>query len=86
MLSTVEENLKHYTQQQYKSAKIARELYQKVGHTSIKDNKKIIKMNEMKNCTVTMEDIDVCENIFGTDIYTLKGKIVCTKVKSVVND
>ena len=33
-----------------------------------------------------MEDIDTCEKIFGPNIYTLKGKILRTKLKAVVND
>ena len=33
-----------------------------------------------------MEDIDICEKIFGPDIYTLKGKRVRTKPISAVND
>ena len=48
MLSTVEENLKYYTQQKYESAKIVRESFQMVGYHSIKDYKKIIKTNAIK--------------------------------------
>ena len=33
-----------------------------------------------------MEDIDICENIYGPIIYTFKGKEVITKPKSVVNE
>ena len=40
----------------------------------------------IKNCLVTMEDIEVCEKIFGLDIYTLKGKTIRLKLKAVVND
>ena len=42
-------------------------------------------MNAIKNCPVTMEDIDICQNIFGTDIYKLKGKRVHNKTKAVVS-
>ena len=30
-----------------------------------------------------MEDMDICESIFGPDIYTLKGSTVHTKPKAV---
>ena len=33
-----------------------------------------------------MEDIDICENIFCPDKYTLKGNTVPTKSKTLVND
>ena len=32
-----------------------------------------------------MYDIDICEKIFGPDIYTLKGNTVQNKPKEVVN-
>ena len=57
-----------------------------VGHPSIQDYKNIIKMNAINNFPVTVEDIDICEKIFGLDIYMLKGRTVRTKPKSVVND
>ena len=43
-------------------------------------------MNEIQKCPITIEDIDICEKIFGPDIYTLKVKTVHTKPKVVVND
>ena len=49
MLSIMEENQRHYNQQQYEREKTARKIYQTVGHPSIKDYKNIIKMNEIKN-------------------------------------
>ena len=85
-ISIMEENRKHYTQPQYEHANIARKRYPIVGHPSIKDYNNIIRMNEMKKNPVKMDDIDICEKIFGPFMYTLKGKTVCTKPKAVVND
>ena len=48
MLIIVEEDLKKYTQQKHEHENTARELYQMVGHPSIKDYKRIIKMNAIK--------------------------------------
>ena len=56
-----------------------------VGHPSIQDYKNIIKINVINNFQVTVEDIDICEKIFGLDIYMLKGSTVITKHKAVVN-
>ena len=48
MLINVEENQKKYNKWKYDHAKIARELYQIVGHPSIKDYNNIIKINAIK--------------------------------------
>ena len=47
---------------------------------------KIITINVIKQYPVTVEDLDICEKVFGRDIYTLKGKTVNTKPNSLVND
>ena len=85
MICTTEENRNKYTQQQYAHTNIAGELYHMVGHPLIKYYKSIIRTNEIKNCSVTTEDIDIYEKIFGNDTYTLKGTAVHTKPKAVVN-
>ena len=43
-------------------------------------------MNTINNYTVLIEDINIFEKIFGTDIYTLKRKTVRIKPKVAVND
>ena len=43
-------------------------------------------MNLLKNCPVTIEDVNIAEKIFGQDITALKGKSVCTKPAPVVKD
>ena len=43
-------------------------------------------MNIIEYWPVSIEDIGICEKIFGTDIYKFKGKTVHIKQKSVVND
>ena len=86
LIETVAENKSYYTNRQFERAKVARELYQTIGHPSIKDFKAIIKGNMIKNCPVTIEDINVCEKVFGPDIYTLKGKTVRSKPKIAVKD
>ena len=41
---------------------------------SITDFKNAIKMNYIHNFPITIEDINIAEDIFGKDIYILKGK------------
>ena len=40
-------------------------------------------MNYIANCTITMEDVDLVENIFGPDVRSLKVKSTRTKLKPV---
>ena len=40
-------------------------------------------MNDISDCTITMEDVDIVENIFGPDLIILKGKITSTKPKKI---
>ena len=75
MIETVEENMQGFSKRQIERAKVARNLYETIGFPSINDYKKIVKMNGIRNCPVTIDDINNMEKIFGTNIYTLKGKV-----------
>ena len=86
MVSTVNENRKNYTNRQFDRAKLARKLYHIVGAPSVQNFKALIKMNAIANCPVTIEDVNIAEDIFGPDISTLKGKSTRPKTKVVVND
>ena len=85
MLNMVEELQHHYTKWQYERALEARKLYQAIRVPSFADYKKIITMNAIRNCSVTIKDINICEKIFGPNIYNLKGKTV-QKTPSVVTN
>ena len=68
LVNTIKENKLFFTQQQYKRAKQARELYHTLGNLSPKDFKKMIRMNAITNNLVTTENINLAEQIFGQDI------------------
>ena len=57
-----------------KKAREARNLYQMMMFPSVADYKNAIKLNLIHNCPVTVEDINIAEDIFGKDIFALKGK------------
>ena len=40
-------------------------------------------MNAIANCTITMEDLEFAENIFGPDVKNIKGKSTITKPNTV---
>ena len=70
------ENSQIYTRRQIQRAREARNLYQMLAYPSINDFKNAIKYNYIKDCPTTIEDIVIAEDIFGKDIYALKGKTV----------
>ena len=86
LVSTVTENRKGYTLRQFERAKQARKLYHIVGTPTIENFKSLIRMNIIKNCPVTVEDINIAEKIFGPDISSLKGKSTRRKPKPARKD
>ena len=86
LVSTVAENRKGYTLRQFERAKEARRLYHIVGTPTVENFKSLLRMNAIKNCPVTVEDINISERIFGPDISSLKGKSTRRKPKPVRED
>ena len=86
MISSVAENRKWHMQQQYEYAKRARKLYHILGRPMIENFKALLKMNAIKNCPVTIEDVTIAQRIFGPDVSTLKGKSVRRPAKPVRDD
>ena len=46
----------------------------------------MLKTNIIKNCPVTIEDVNIAERIYGKDIATLKGKTMQRMPNVIVND
>jgi hypothetical protein len=86
LLTTVSENKKLYSKRQVERAETARKLYQVIGFPSLRDFKHVVQTNQIKNCPVNLEDIKICEKIFGPDIYAMKGKVTRKQPKAVIND
>jgi hypothetical protein len=80
LINTVKENRVGYTQRQFEQAKRAQELYHIVGTPTIESFKALIKMNAIKNCPVTTEDVNNAKKIFRTGMLSLRGKL--TRLKS----
>ena len=74
VISTVRENRLHFTPRQNKRALEARALYHKIGCPTVENFKHILCTNIIKNCPVTIEDVNIAEKIYGPDIGMLKGK------------
>ena len=56
LVQNVSENKAGYKKIQLKNAKLAREIYAKVGNPSQKDFKNLIKYNIIRKCPGTIED------------------------------
>ena len=67
-------------------AQKARKFMHNMSAPSYKDLRKVIRMNHIKNCPVSIEDIGLAERIFGKDVPVLKGKTVRPKSKEVNKD
>ena len=67
-------------------AKEARNNYHAMGTPSIPDLLAMMRMNLVKNCPITTDDVRLAEKIFGPDIGTIKGKMVRRKPLPVVKD
>ena len=74
LINTIKHNKSSYTDTDYHRALVACQLRIKIGRPWIKDFKNIIMGNLLPNCPVTLQDIDMAEDIFGPDIGSLKGK------------
>jgi hypothetical protein len=86
LINVVKENRVGYTQRQFEQAKRAQELYHIVGTPTIESFKALIKMNAIKNCPVTTEDVNNTEKIFGTGMLSLRGKSTRRKSTPVRED
>ena len=86
MMDTVQENRKNYTQCQFEHAKLARKLHHNVGTPTVKNFKSLLKANMIKNCPVTIEDVNIAEKIFRPLMSSLKGKSMRRTLKPVRAD
>lgn len=75
-LETVNENKSNYTREMIARADAAKQLYGIVQHPSIPDYKNMICFGMIKNCPITVEDVETMVSIYGPDVAVLKGKTV----------
>jgi len=85
-ISTVSENKEGFTKRQIKGAETARTLYATLSYPSMKDFKWVIRSNQIKDCPVTVQDVDVAIKIWGKNIAALKGKTTRRKTNPVFRD
>ena len=85
-LLTLGRNKKGSSKLQYKRSLVARKICHMVGAPALRNLKMMIRNNSFQNFSVTVEDIEIAENIFGPGVYTLKGRTAIQRPKVVVGD
>jgi hypothetical protein len=85
-VNTVSENKTGFTKRQIKCAEIARILHTTLSYPSMKNFKWAIRSNQIKDCPVTIQDIDVATHIWDKNISALKGNTTCSKTHPVARD
>jgi hypothetical protein len=85
-VNTVSENKEGFMKRHIKSAELAWTLYKTLSYSSMKDFKWVIQSNQIKDCPVTVQDIDVARKICGKNIAALKGKTTRSKSIPVARD
>ncbi len=83
-LSTVKDAMRGYTPRQIARAKLARRLQESLSFPTTVDLKKVITMNAIADCPVTLQDVNICEKIFGPSVAALKGKTTRQRMDPVV--
>jgi hypothetical protein len=76
LVSTVEQRKDKYTNRAYLAAEKARKLQDTICRPSTLSYLDIVKNNLLLNNPVTREDIIAAEDLFGTNLGSLKGKTV----------
>ena len=65
LMNTVEENMKAFTKRDVEGAKAARKLYAKLVFPLHTYFKWLIKNNQIKNCEVSVRNIDTDQDMWG---------------------
>jgi hypothetical protein len=86
-VTTVSGNKAHFMARQIQGAEKARRFYSQLAYPSVNDFRwVVIQSNLVKDCPVTVADIDVATAIWGIDIASLKGKTPRSKLTPVASE
>ena len=85
-IETIQGNAKAFSKREVERARRARELFHILGTPSLDNYKAIIRANMIRNCPVTITDIDNAERIYGPSVAALKGKSTRKTPKPIVDD
>jgi len=83
MVQTVKKNLEGYMQREVARAKVAMRMWRMMGAPSKCVFKAFLRMNQVKNCPVICEDVDIAEKIWGVPVALIKGKSTHVKREAI---
>ena len=75
-VQTVAENMKLFTKRQIDGALKACNLYETLGYPSSADFESVLRAGSNGGCTVTVEDAQVAQRIWGPSVPCLKGSTI----------
>ena len=83
-VASVEENLTKYTQRSVDQAKEAQRFQVMFNNISTPKLLNIVDNNMVKGLPITRQDVKLVDEIYGPNVYTLKGKTTNQKVDHVI--
>ena len=83
---TVRENFNGFSRKQVEGATSAHHLMGMVATSSPHDFQGMVCLNMLKDCPITNDDIKNANTIFGTNLTTIRGKMVRRRPKLVITD
>ena len=82
LINSVDNNKQQYSKKEINRAVKARQMHQLLGWPSTQHFKSYVKNNMLKNCDVTVDDINRAEKIYGVPSPILQGKMSKPEQKS----
>jgi hypothetical protein len=76
LLNTAAMNEAKHTVSDYQTAEKARTMQRRIGRPSTQRHMELISKGRIRNCDTTRQDIINAEDMFGPDLWSLKGKTV----------
>jgi hypothetical protein len=85
-VATVRTNFEGFSRKQVEGARAAHHLMGMVATPSPRDFQGMVRLNMLKDCPITNDNIANANSIFGTDLATIRGKTVRRRPKRVITD
>ncbi len=85
-VNTVHQNFESHTKKQVQQAERTRRLMSMVASSSERNFQAMIHLNMLKDCPVTNDDIHNAHDMYGSDLTSIRGKMVWWKPERVVTD
>ena len=75
LVDTVDIRAEGYTPRQVAAGRVARKAISMMGSPSVSTMKVMVRDNLINNCPVTVESLNIADDIFGPDVASIQGKM-----------